>query len=1044
LFCYFNFTYFYEIIILSQHIFIYYYYINMSNITRCDNLDNLTKYPQNPDITPSLNQGMMFEKYNSKKSNNLEKKNKKKHKEGFGNNKREIPQENVLAIESERIINQNNYSGQSEDFQNVQNQYNDALTQYKNLMDKINGTSNNYLNRVNNNPYLGKTIHFTTGHICYVTQQGVIKYIGNMDIWDSVDPTYSYTDVNIPFLDSYWTYGTYIPELNLIMGTNVELNQTLTNAGENVFVNRLTTNPKKTYKGCYKDKPPATEIMFVPVMNNSNNVSGFQTFASSIYQDNNDYTGPWHAFDRDPNTWWHTNGNKYNGTTGEYEGNTSFGFTDSRTNEQIDLKGEYIGINFPNSYPVTKYNLLGRQGCCGNPTGRTPNSWVIVGRESNGGNTIIDKRDNQAINYEMRTYDVTNSVQCAQYIMFITNCGNPGNQDGNRYCVQIARLDFFTSSDLFLTDSQRAMIRDSSQIDRVDLETCQNYASQNGYKYFGIQDGLDGNTPECLVSNDLAKTQMYGEAFNYKIIPLWDSKTFGNVGNTALLNSFGSIVVNNSVGAAIYSSPVPEGAGGNYLGCYGDKDDRAMPNISNNQYIPLEQCRQLAVDQGLEFYGVQDGHSTDNGWCAGSNDINSVVKYGIATNCTKDSNEKDMGGPWSNAVYSVKGYGNFFLILQDDNNMCIYKGSSPNDNQGAVWCSMTNGQAKSPNSNFAAGKSKFGQNWIPSGTALAANDFIGSNDGSIYLLMQTDGNLVLYTSEASSGCSTNSSGQTLGGNWVNAVYELSPSGFKDNLGKMAYIDENAKLHSYSSDNFKLTTDYTKIEKFDSYNNDIPNALYGNATIDQCKSTCNNLQDCYGFVFDNQNNICYPKTSGMYPIGPTRYLPYVDTYTRGKEPIAVPMGASNKMSQIDSNQYQYYIDGGAMSDKYGLASATEEEQQQLQELQNKLNTLANQINSSTKKFDTGTYNSQNQASKNEKGLNNYIKQRFNIEQQINGILGNNTNNVDTKKESFINNYSVESILKDSDIIVLQKNYEYLFWTILAAASLIIAMNIVKKK
>ena len=55
----------------------------MSNIKKCDNLDNLTKYPTNPDITPSLNQGMMFNKYNSKMSNNLDKNYKKKIKKDF-------------------------------------------------------------------------------------------------------------------------------------------------------------------------------------------------------------------------------------------------------------------------------------------------------------------------------------------------------------------------------------------------------------------------------------------------------------------------------------------------------------------------------------------------------------------------------------------------------------------------------------------------------------------------------------------------------------------------------------------------------------------------------------------------------------------------------------------------------------------------------------------------------------------------------------------------------------------------------------------------
>ena len=40
-------------------------------------------------------------------------------------------------------------------------------------------------------------------------------------------------------------------------------------------------------------------------------------------------------------------------------------------------------------------------------------------------------------------------------------------------------------------------------------------------------------------------------------------------------------------------------------------------------------------------------------------------------------------------------------------------------------------------------------------------------------------------------------------------------------------------------------------------------------------------------------------------------------------------------------------------------------------------------------------------------------------------------------------NVDNIMNDSDIIVLQKNYDYLFWSIIAVTTVIISMNIVKK-
>jgi hypothetical protein len=71
---------------------------------------------------------------------------------------------------------------------------------------------------------------------------------------------------------------------------------------------------------------------------------------------------------------------------------------------------------------------------------------------------------------------------------------------------------------------------------------------------------------------------------------------------------------------------------------------------------------------------------------------------------------------------------------------------------------------------------------------------------------------------------------------------------------------------------------------------------------------------------------------------------------------------------------------------------------------------------------------NQLNENRNGIEDYLKQ---------------INTTDTKINQFNNNNNVENILNDSDIIVLQKNYEYLFWSIIATGTVLVTMNIVKK-
>jgi hypothetical protein len=67
-------------------------------------------------------------------------------------------------------------------------------------------------------------------------------------------------------------------------------------------------------------------------------------------------------------------------------------------------------------------------------------------------------------------------------------------------------------------------------------------------------------------------------------------------------------------------------------------------------------------------------------------------------------------------------------------------------------------------------------------------------------------------------------------------------------------------------------------------------------------------------------------------------------------------------------------------------------------------------------------------KNSDGANQYIKDLSNINQQIQYMkTGNNMNH----------------ILEDSDIVVLQKNYNYLFWSVLAAGTVLVTMSVAKK-
>ena len=675
--------------------------------------------------------------------------------------------------------------------------------------------------------------------------------------------------------------------------------------------------------------------------------------------------------------------------------------------------------------PLTKYSIQGRQGCCGNPNGRDPNTWYIFGQGTGGIWNVIDYQSNVSFNWQPKTFNINNPKPYTAYMILVTVAGDSKSPNSTRTCVQISEWKLYTSSNYTTTSTKSAMIN----IGKMSFEQCESYAINTANKYFGIQDVDNNGIGNCMISNDLAGSQQYGISNIYNSIPIWSSNTQNQSGTMANLTNAGSLAVMNSGGQAIFATP-NKGDPSNYLGCYGDSGDRAMPLVNGgSQSYNLSKCQNIAKEKKANYFGLQNSTSGSNAQCGISNDLKQTTKYGKAGNCTKISDGSWSGGGWSNAVYSTGLISSsYFIVLQDDGNMVLYRGSGPSNNQGIIWSSGTNGKQKNPNPNFAASKGKNGQNWFSSGFTLASNEFIGSNDGSIYLIMQSDGNLVLYTSTQKSSCSSskNSNGKTVGSQNVNALYQIKNIGNKNNMGKVGYIDENTELHLYPTNNIQFSNYYTKIGASNNLGNNIQNASYSNTTIESCKTTCNNNSNCSGFVFDNINKVCYPKNANIYPSSDIQIDNNTDLYVRNKTPINPPIGASYTTNNIDSVTYQNYINGGELAKEYGLANASQLQKQQLEHLQTKMNLISSQIANLNTKFGSGAFLSENQQKKNLRGLDNYLT---------------NLNEVKHKMSGFSSN--TDNILDDSDIVVLQKNYDYLFWSILAAGTVLVSMNIVKK-
>jgi hypothetical protein len=452
-----------------------------------------------------------------------------------------------------------------------------------------------------------------------------------------------------------------------------------------------------------------------------------------------------------------------------------------------------------------------------------------------------------------------------------------------------------------------------------------------------------------------------------------------------------------------------------------------MSTFVNNgaQQYNLQQCEQAAKQGGYSFFALQNSTSGTNAQCALGNSSTEAMKYGQATNCTQIADGSWSGGGLSNALYTTSNpVSNYTLVISDDR-LQVLRGTSPSDNQGLIWeVKLDKGQ---PNANYVASKGKFGQNWIASGQTLAAGDWIGSPNGYAVLLMQADGNLVAQTFKMAPNCQKMSDGMMGGGMAANAAYSLNKVARPDNIGKVAFIDANAELHAYPDTNQSYTNTYTLKKGVYTPGSDIPGASFADTTVEKCEETCNANTECAGFVTNAAGNYCWPQTKKMFPFG-GKGVPNADrnSYIRNRVPTNPPSGVSQNTHNIDTVTYQQYPNGGAIGDnKYGVAKATTAQQQQLDQLQTRLTTLSKQMGSTTKGFRTGTSAAGAQSQQNVDGLNAYLHDLQYTNDNIDMLSSTN---------------ELQNIVNDSDIVVLQKNYDYLFWSILAAGTVLVAMNI----
>jgi hypothetical protein len=700
-----------------------------------------------------------------------------------------------------------------------------------------------------------------------------------------------------------------------------------------------------------------------------------------------------------------------------------------------------------------------------------------------------------------------------------TACGNEGT---NIYVNSV-----ITDADVKYLGCYTKVYGAMTTITGIDNhDDCKLYAMNNGYKYFGLVNAnLENQKVTCVVGNDKAKITSKALGFIYNKKELF--KLSGSRTMSALLTNEGQLVLlNQSNGTGKIGARVPTNVAANCQqggtirldnATYGGNCNAYTNKITNRvcarpfKFFGRSYCLGWRnVDSyvprfpnvpGNNVKGKLDGIITNNTSNQANTPISTIiansVKNGLAK-LTTGINNSIFGDPASGCPKNFVGNYfcgtssrelnanengsvtmdcsdviatcQFYLILQDDGNMCIYRGTGPNDNKGLIWASNTMGQQfKRGNPKTKASQGKYGRNYIRVGEYLNQGEWIGSTNGSMQLMMTSNGSLVLYTIETYDSWVKLKSGKiaSVNNDFV-AVYELSKVGIRDNLGKMGYIDDNGVLSQYPKNMIGVGKGYTQLKNINVPSNTLGNPIT-NKTTEECASACESNDKCFGYIYNKGSRTCWLKDNNI--LKPNRYyVPNADLYLRNTKVIGSTASCNLDVINVESTTWNKYQASGKQMSKDTLCSkfANMEDmpilayKQDYDDKKNISDALGARINETTNALQSNMASQNAQTTQNTTfdNLSNFIYNTT-MDSKIPIAINTSTSDISGFKniDGYENMYdqnspsqrargvqfkNIDAIVEDSTLVAVQENYYYILWSILAVMTSIIVVKILRKQ
>ena len=431
-----------------------------------------------------------------------------------------------------------------------------------------------------------------------------------------------------------------------------------------------------------------------------------------------------------------------------------------------------------------------------------------------------------------------------------------------------------------------------------------------------------------------------------------------------------------------------------------------------------------------------------------------------------------------------------FMIIQDDGNLVIYKGTGPQDNKGAIWSSNTQGRKGNKRIQEWLDKRKNGRNYIRSGEYLASNEFIASDSGMVRAHLQSNGNFVVR--QAISKCKKGSDGNVYGKGWANAVYTI-PKNNVDDLNKAVYIDKEDNVSTIPNNMLEGGMEFVKLANTNAWGNDIRSfeikddgarygaydcqsylnrypdlqkafgssctdpdtarkakehwdsrgkregRIAGKSTADpyEAKKACIEDPRCGSFVISNGR--CYLKDMNSFPKGDRQIEPGADLYIRSKS-ANNDSSCTSEVKAVSTTEFSAMMKGLANGGKptntinrntpCGLKRDTTDERNNLagkgRELELKIDAILDEMNNLTKV------------------AQKYMAEKPMMKQKVASMIEEYNKSFKTIKKYRKSKNLLDQYEQGTDLLMTSNNYNYVMWSVGAIAILIAVIQIMKKR